>query len=105
WLDPIAVIRAIQCMVETRDRVVVFETQDCSRSIAAIGAAADNLYDSGAIVIAAVGNLQKMTAADMVECDNHIGSPASSRRAIAVGAREILTDATPDYQSHDLIAG
>ena len=87
------------------DRVIVFETQDCSRDAAADAVSADNLYDSGAIIVAAAGNLNNSLPEDVADCDTRVGNPGASRRVIAVGALDIHDRSTLADQSRGVVNG
>lgn len=76
-----AALRSIECAMAWGDPVIVAELQNEGPSYAAIGDMADNAFDSGRRVIAAVGN-DPGSATGATPA----GVPADARKAIGVGA-------------------
>src|SRR5436190_5634922 len=55
-----------------------------------IAVAADSAFDAGAVVIAANGNFGSAAGS--------VNSPANARKVLGIGAVDVRTGATPDFQ-------
>jgi serine protease AprX len=90
-LDAAAAVNGFQRAVQVLDRVIVAEMQAGGNELSSISAAADAAYDAGAVVIAANGN-NGPTAGT-------VNSPGNAQKALGIGAVDVKSLATPDYQS------
>lgn len=90
-LDAAAVVRGFQNAITAGDRVIVAEMQASESITGTIATAADNAFNLGAVVIAANGNNGPAAGT--------VNSPALAHKVIGVGAYDVQTLATPDYQS------
>ncbi|HET9232547.1 MAG TPA: S8/S53 family peptidase [Candidatus Eisenbacteria bacterium] len=88
-LVPDAAIKSMQCAVALGVPVIVAEMQSYGPSYAAIGDMADQAFDMGHRIIAAVGNDPGSTTTSLAPA-----VPADARKAIAVGARLVTSDLT-----------
>lgn len=101
-LDSAAAVRGFQNAVEAGDRVIVAEMQAYEGITGAIATAADNAFNQGAVVIAANGNCalnDACTSGTGTPRWQTVRSPALAHKVIGVGAYDVQTLATPDYQS------
>jgi hypothetical protein len=90
-LNSAAVVRGFQNAVAVGDKVIVAEMQSTEAMNGAIATAADAAFDQGAVVIAANGNNGPAAGT--------VNSPALAHKVIGVGAYDVQSLATPDYQS------
>jgi hypothetical protein len=79
-VNAVAVCRAIGEAVEANDKVLVCEIQAAESEFGAIATAADNAYDTGAILIAANGNTASKQS---------VKSPAIAHKVLGIGAFKV----------------
>ncbi len=82
-LDAGAAVRGFQAAVAVLDRVIVAEMQGGGDDRSSISTAADNAFDSGAVIIAANGNNGP--------ADNTVNTPANAHKVIGVGNFDVQT--------------
>jgi hypothetical protein len=82
-LNTTAVVNGFQTAVSVLDRVIIAEMQDSGNAQSAISTAADNAFDSGAVVIAANGNFGPGAGT--------VRGPALAPRVIGVGNFDVQT--------------
>ncbi len=90
-LDTAAAIRGFEQAVRVLDRVIVAEMQGSGNHLSSLCTAADNAFDSGAVVIAANGNNGPNAGT--------VNTPASGHRVIGIGNFDVQTLAQINSQS------
>ena len=90
-LSTTAAVRGFERAVEILDRVIVAEMQGSGNYLSAISVAADNAFDSGAVVIAANGNNGPGAGT--------ANSPANAHRVLGIGNFDVQTLAQVNSQS------
>jgi serine protease AprX len=90
-LVPAAAVRGFQRAVQVSDRVIVAEIGAVEGPDSALSAAAGAAYDAGAVVVAGNGN-NGPSPGSVIE-------PAAAHKVLGIGAVDLQTLATPDYQS------
>jgi hypothetical protein len=83
FLSTTASVRGFERAVEVLDRVIVAEMQGSGNYLSAISVAADNAFDSGAVVIAANGNNGPAAGS--------VNAPANAHRVLGVGNFDVQT--------------
>jgi hypothetical protein len=91
FLSTTASVRGFERAVEILDRVIVAEMQGSGNYLSAISVAADNAFDSGAVVIAANGNNGPAAGS--------VNAPANAHRVLGVGNFDVQTLAQIGGQS------
>ena len=86
-----AAVRGFQRAVQVSDRVIVVELGAVEGPDSALSAAAAAAYDAGAVVVAGNGN-NGPSPGSVIE-------PAAAHKVLGIGAVDLETLATPDYQS------
>jgi serine protease AprX len=86
-----AAIQGFQRAVAVGDRVIVAEMQDAESETSGLSLAADGAFDAGAVVVAANGNNGPG--------DGTVDAPAVAEKVLGIGAMDLATETTPDYQS------
>lgn len=100
-LDSSAAIRGFQAALTQGNDVIVANMQAQEDESGAIATAADNAYDTGAIIIASNGNCAVTDTCEIIDgppSENTVRSPAIAHKVIGVGAYDVETGNTPDYQ-------
>lgn len=82
-LNTTAVIRGFQRAIEIGDRVIVAEMQGTGSHWSSISRAADNAFESGAVVIAANGNNGPNAST--------VNTPANAHKVIGIGNYDVQT--------------
>lgn len=90
-LNGTAVVKAFEKALAILDRVIVAEMQSGGSPTGSISTAADSAFDAGAVIIAANGNNGPAA--------NTVNAPANAQKVIGVGAFDVQTLNTPNYQS------
>lgn len=91
FLSTTASVRGFERAVEILDRVIVAEMQGGGNYLSAISVAADNAFDSGAVIIAANGNNGPGAGS--------VNAPANAHRVLGVGNFDVQTLAQVGSQS------
>ncbi len=82
-LNATAAVRGFQAAVAVLDRVIVAEMQGSGNDQSSISTAADNAFDSGAVIIAANGNNGPASST--------VNTPANAHKVIGVGNFDVQT--------------
>ena len=90
-LNGTATVQAFQTAVAVLDRVIVAEMQSGQNDTGAISTAADNAFDSGAVIIAANGNNGPG--------DDTVNAPAIAHKVIGVGNFDVQSQNQINSQS------
>jgi hypothetical protein len=102
-LDFSAVIIALESAIDNFDEVILVNVQIPALPGNDINKAANNAYNTGKIVIAPTGNCSVNDACTDPEGTPRPGTvraPGSASKVIAVGAVDVVTSQTPDYQGY-----
>ncbi len=94
-------LNAIQQALQAFNRVILIEIQEPTPETGPLATSANDAFDAGAVVIAANGNCAVSTACNVTEGfpnPESVRSPANAHKVIGVGAVNLQTGVTPDYQ-------
>lgn len=101
-VSPMGVATAMQRALVAGDRVLVAELQLDAPETGLVATAADNAFDAGAVVVAAAGNCavnDSCTTPVGTPRPETIRSPGNAHKVLAVGAYNVKSLETGDYQS------
>ncbi|MGH7929365.1 MAG: S8 family serine peptidase, partial [Candidatus Binatia bacterium] len=92
---------AFQQALQMFDRVILVETQEDTPPTGPLAMAANNAFDAGAVVLAPTGNCAVADSCDVPEGfpqPESVRSPANANKVLGVGAFNVQTEITKDYQ-------
>ncbi|MCI0607152.1 S8 family serine peptidase, partial [bacterium] len=94
-------LNAFQQALQMFDRVILVETQEPTPPTGPLAMAANNAFDAGAVVLAPTGNCAVSSLCDVPEGfpqPESVRSPANAHKVLGVGALNVQTEITGDYQ-------
>jgi len=98
-----ASVTALERAIASMDRVIIAELQLPLPSTSVLATTVDNAFEAGAVVVAAAGNCavnDSCTSATGTPRPATIRSPANAHKVLGVGAYNLVSLATGDYQSY-----